>query len=163
MTGPCFVDTNLLVYRHDRADAVKQSRADAWHTLLWERRLGRLSYQVLQELYATLTRGRQVNLDHAEARDVVTELLQWQPIRIDRAVLRRAWLIEERFGTSWWDALIVAAAQTGACPVLLTEDLQAGQLFDGVCVVDPFAAPERTPQQVLESLDSHDGAPPAAR
>ena len=163
MTGPCFVDTNVLVYRHDRADAIKQSRADAWHTLLWERRLGRLSYQVLQELYATLTRGRQVNLGHPEARDVVTELLQWQPIRIDRAVLRRAWLVEERFGISWWDALIVAAAQTGACPVLLTEDLQAGQLFDGVRVVDPFAAPERTPQQVLETLGSHDGAPPAAR
>lgn len=55
---------------------------------------------------------------------------------------------------------------TGPCFVdtnVLTEDLQAGQIFDGVRVVDPFAAPERTPQQVLESLDSHDGAPPAAR
>ena len=104
-----------------------------------------------------------MNLDHPEARDIVTELLQWQPIRIDRAILRRAWLIEERFSISWWDALIVAAAQAGACPVLLTEDLQAGQLFDGVRVVDPFAAPERTPQQVLETLDSPAGAPPAAR
>ena len=163
MTGPCFVDTNLLVYRHDRADAAKQSRADAWHTLLWERRVGRLSYQVLQELYATLTRGRQVGLDRAEARDIVTELLQWQPIRIDRPILRRAWLIENRFDLSWWDALIVAAAQAGSCPVLLTEDLQAGQRFDGLRVVDPFADPERSPQQVLETFGSAPGGTAAER
>ena len=83
MTDPCFVDTNLLVYRHDSSDAGKQARADAWYAMLWERRLGHLSYQVLQELYATLTRGRQVDLNPREARDVVEDLLRWRPIGID--------------------------------------------------------------------------------
>ncbi len=154
MTDPCFVDTNLLVYRHDSSDAGKQARADAWYAMLWERRLGHLSYQVLQELYATLTRGRQVDLNPREARDVVEDLLRWRPVGIDTGLLRRAWVIEERFRLSWWDALIVAAAQVSACPVLLTEDLQAGQLFDGVRVVDPFAAPDRSPLDVLERLGS---------
>ena len=152
MTGPIFVDTNVLVYRHDSSEAAKQSRADDWHTLLWRRRLGRLSFQVLQELYATLTRARGPGLDRAGARDIVTNYLQWQPIQIDAGLLGRAWLLQERYGLSWWDALIVAAAQAAECPILLTEDLQHGQDLDGVRVVDPFASPEQSPQECLETL-----------
>ena len=152
MTGPVFVDTNVLVYRHDSSEAAKQFRADDWHTFLWRRRLGRLSFQVLQELYATLTRGRGPGLDRAAARDIVANYLQWQPIQIDAGILRRAWLVEERYGLSWWDALIVAAAQAAECPILLTEDLQRGQDLDGVRVVDPFASPEQSPQECLETL-----------
>jgi len=151
MTAPVFVDTNVLVYRHDSSETVKQSRADAWHTLLWRLRLGRLSYQVLQELYATLTRGRGLGLDRTKARDITMNYLQWQPIPVDRAILRRAWLVEERYRLSWWDALIVAAAQAFECPILLTEDLQHGQEFEGVRVVDPFADPERRPQEIIEA------------
>ena len=154
MTGPVFVDTNVLVYRHDSSDAVKQARAETWHTLLWRQRLGRLSFQVLQELYTTLIRGRRLSLDPARARDIVLDYTEWQPIQIDLAVLRRAWVIEERFRLSWWDALIVAAAQASESPVLLTEDLQHGQRFDGVRVVDPFASPEQGPREVLESMSS---------
>ena len=149
MTGPVFVDTNVLVYRHDNSDVAKQTRADAWHRFLWRQRLGRLSFQVLQELYATLKRGSGTALDAAAVRNIVMNYLQWQPIRIDAGVLRRAWVIEERFRLSWWDALIVAAAQAAECPILLTEDLQHGQDFNGVCVVDPFAAPKLSPQEVL--------------
>ena len=151
MTGPVFVDTNVLVYRHDSSD-VKQARAETWHTLLWRQRLGRVSFQVLQELYATLIRGRGLTLDAARARDIVLDYLEWQPIQIDLAVLRRAWAIEERFRLSWWDALIVAAAEASESPVLLTEDLQDGQRFDGLRVVDPFASPEQSPREVLESM-----------
>ena len=75
----------------------------------------------------------------------------WEPIPIDLAILRRAWGIEERFRFSWWDALIVAAAQATECSVLLTEELQNGQLLDGLRVVDPFASLERSPQQILEA------------
>ncbi|MCY4431576.1 MAG: PIN domain-containing protein [Rhodospirillales bacterium] len=150
MTGPVFVDTNILVYRHDTSETSKQTQADAWHSFLWRRRLGRLSFQVLQELYATLRQGRGPAFGPAVARDIVTNYLQWQPIRIDASVLRRAWVIEERFRLSWWDALIVAAAQAAECPILLTEDLQHGQDFNGVRVVNPFAVPQLTPLEVLE-------------
>ena len=71
MTAPVFVDTNVLVYRHDSSDPAKQSRhragfrANDWITLLVRRRLARISFQVLQELYATLTRKPETRLRHA--------------------------------------------------------------------------------------------------
>ena len=75
MTGPAFVDTNVLVYRHDTSDVAKQTLADAWHRFLWRRRQGRLSVQVLQELYATLKQGSGPSLDPAAARDIVANYL----------------------------------------------------------------------------------------
>ncbi|MCY4074951.1 MAG: PIN domain-containing protein [Acidobacteria bacterium] len=152
MTGPVFVDTNVFVYRHDASDAAKQARAQQWIALLARSRTGRLSFQVLQELYATLTRVGRLNFDPADARQIVDALATWQPIPIELGILRRAWLVEERFRLAWWDALIVATAQAAECPVLLTEDLQNGQVFDGLRVVDPFAAADSSPQQVLEVL-----------
>ena len=151
MIAPVFVDTNVFVYRHDLSDPAKQALADEWIELLVRTRTGRLSYQVLQELYATLTRSRGQRFGRSEARDIVEALLVWQPIGIDNAVLQRAWLAEERYQISWWDSLIVAAAQASTCQILLTEDLQDGQVFDGVRVVDPFASSERTPKQVLKT------------
>ncbi len=151
ITGPVFVDTNVFVYRHDASDPTKQARAEQWTGLLALGSAGWLSSQVVQELYATLTRGRRLNFDAAEARQIVEALSVWEPIRIDLAILRRAWLIEEHFRLSWWDSLIVAAAQATECSVLLTEDLQDGQLLDGLRVVDPFASLERSPQPVLEA------------
>ena len=153
MTEPVFVDTNVLVYRSDASDPVKQARADTWHAFLWRSRAGRLSFQVLLELYSTLTRKLKPAVDAREAREIVRELTEWKPISVGAAVVERAWFLEERHALSWWDALIVAAAQVCECDVLLTEDLQHGQVFDGVRVVNPFAAPNRTPSEVLAALE----------
>lgn len=146
-----FVDTNVLVYRHDATNPIKQSRADDWYGLLWRQRCGRLSFQVLQELYSTLTRKLKPGLEASKARQIVLLLAEWRPVPIDVAILERAWLLEDRYDLSWWDALIVAAAQVCECHVLLTEDLQHGQTFGEVQVVDPFASLEQTPEAVLEA------------
>lgn len=134
-----FVDTNVLVYARDRTDEEKQRRALAWVASLWEHRAGRLSWQVLQEYYVTLTRKLDPPRERAAAREDVTSLVTWRPIPIDLSTIDAAWGIEDRYGLSWWDALIVAAAQAGECQYLLSEDLQDGQSFDGLEVVDPFA------------------------
>ena len=149
MIGPVFVDTNVFVYRHDDSVPAKQSRAEQWITFLFESRTVRLSYQVLQELYVTLTRPR-LKFDPSEARRIVQLLSAWQPLRMDLGILERAWEGQERRAVSWWDALIIAA-QASECPVLLTEDLQAGQVFDGVTVVDPFALADHKPEDVLKA------------
>ena len=151
MTGPVFVDTNVLVYRSDASDGAKQARANEWYVFLWRSRAGRLSVQVLLELYSTLTRKMKPGFDAREARQIVRELTEWQPIAVGLTVVERAWSLEERYSLSWWDALIVAAAQAGECPVLLTEDLQHGQAFDHVRIVNPFADPGRTPSEILEA------------
>ena len=149
MIGPVFVDTNVFVYLHDDTEPDKKRRADDWIALLIRRRSGRLSFQVLQELYVTLTRKAKSNLD---ARDVVRDLATWQPVAIDLPILERAWLLQERYSLSWWDALIVAAAHSGECSVLLTEDIQHGQRLGSVRVIDPFASPEQAPSEILAAL-----------
>ena len=152
MTGPVFVDTNVIVYRYDTRVPAKQSRADDWLKLVWSSRSGRLSFQVLQEFYATTTRKLRPAMAAVEAQRIVRGLAAWRPVPIDLPVLERAWFLEERFALSWWDALIVSAAQGCECRVLLTEDLQHGQEFDMVRVIDPFASADRTPQQILDAL-----------
>ena len=152
MTGPVFVDTNVIVYRYDTKDPKKQVRADDWHTLVWNTRSGRLSFQVLQESYATLTRKLKPAMAGADAQQIVRSLAAWRPVTIDLAILERAWILQERHSLSWWDALIVATAQTCQCKVLLTEDLQHGREFGTVRVIEPFASPERTPADVLKTL-----------
>ena len=152
MTGPVFVDTNVFVYLHDDSEPQKKTRADEWISLLVRDRSGRVSFQVLQELYSTLTSKRRLKVDVAEARLIVRELAVWQPVAIDLAMLKRAWVLQDRFPLSWWDVLIIAAAQTCECKVLLTEDLQHGQEFGAVRVVNPFASPDRTPEEILAAL-----------
>ncbi|HEU5451456.1 MAG TPA: hypothetical protein VFU76_05695, partial [Terriglobales bacterium] len=60
------------------------------------------------------------------------------PASISASILQRAWDVEDEYRLSFWDALIVAAAKASSCRYLLTEDLQAGQDFAGVVVVNPF-------------------------
>ena len=81
------------------------------------------------------------------ARADVRALMTWQPIAIDTLVVEKAWIIQDRFLFSWWDSLIIAAAQVAECRYLLTEDLQDGQELDGVIVVNPFI---HTPQDIFQ-------------
>jgi len=136
MTAPVFVDTNVLIYALDTADPRKQAAAREWRTELWKRRQGRISFQVLQEFYAKVARQwpKTRNLARAEVRD----LLAWQPVTIDGAILETAWRIQDRYQLSFWDALIVAAAHSLSCRYLLSEDLQAGQNIEGLIIVNPF-------------------------
>ena len=150
MTAPVFVDTNVLVYRHDSSEPAKQSRANDWIAFLARRRLARISFQVLQELYATLTRKQDPGFNTQEAREIVLDLAVWQPIAINFDILERSWLVQQRYSISWWDSLIVAAAQSCECPVLLTEDLKHGQRFGAVQVISPFASTDLAPARVLE-------------
>lgn len=149
MTALVFVDTNIFVYRHDRSDPAKQARAEEWIAHLARSRTGRLSFQVLQELYVTLTGKARIGFDPAEVREIVRELAVWQPVAIDLRILERAWHIQDGHSVSWWDAVIVAAAQSLGCSLLLTEDLQHGHAFGEVRAVDPFRSMGRAPGEVV--------------
>jgi predicted nucleic acid-binding protein len=138
---PVFVDTNVLVYARDASEPDKQPRALAWIDRLWQTRAARLSFQVLQEYYAATTRKLKPGLSPEQARADIRDLLTWRPILVGAEVLEAGWAIEDRFGLSCWDALIVAAARTAGCEYLLTEDLQHDSELNGVRVVDPFRTP----------------------
>jgi len=68
----------------------------------------------------------------------VRSLLAWGPLPVDARTVETAWAIQDRYSLSWWDALIVSAAQVADCRLLLSEDLQDGQEFGGLRVVNPF-------------------------
>jgi len=138
MTEPVFVDANVLVYTRDAADPAKQRRAGEWMSRLWNDRRGRVSVQVLDEFYVTVTRKLRPGLDRESARTFVRTLFAWDPVPMDTKLLDNAWTVEDRFSLSFWDALVVSAAQLAGCTTLLTEDLQDGQDLDGVRVVNPF-------------------------
>jgi predicted nucleic acid-binding protein len=138
---PVFADTNLLVYARDASDPEKHATARAWMEHLWTSASGRLSVQVLQEYYVTVTRKLRPGLAKEEARADVRDLAVWLPIRIDEPTVEAAWDLEDRYGLSFWDSRIVAAAQTAGCGTLLTEDLQHDLDIDGVRVADPFRTP----------------------
>ena len=138
MTVPVFVDTNVLVYVRDPSDPDKQRRAAEWLALLWEDGSGTLSHQVLQEFYVTLTRKLDPPAPVEAVRDDVAALATWNPVETDLDIIESAWAVEDRYGLSWWDALIVAQALAAGCEILLTEDLQHGMELFGMRVVSPF-------------------------
>lgn len=136
-----FVDTNVLVYLRDSTDPDKQRRAAEWMAHLWESGSGRLSLQVLQEYYVTMTQKLEPGLTAEEAREDVVALGTWGPVATDMDLLESGWAEQDRYGLSLWDALIVAAARRLGCAVLLTEDLQDGQDLRGVVARNPFTTP----------------------
>jgi len=138
MTALVFVDTNVVVYSRDARNASKQQGAREWMEFLWDTRRGRVSPQVLNEYYETVTRKLRPGLRPEEARTDVRALFHWL-VPIDAPlVLEAAWHFQAKGSFSFWDALILGAAQTMDCGFVLSEDMGTGQEVEGMRVVDPF-------------------------
>ena len=138
MSVSVFVDTNVLLYARDASESVKQARAAAWLEELWREQRGRTSIQVLSEYYVNATKKLSPGLDPEEAWDDVKNFFAWKPAPIDQALVEAGREIERRYRLHWWDCLIVAAAQSQDCGILLTEDLQDGIVIGSVAVRSPF-------------------------
>lgn len=138
MSAPIFVDTNVLVCARDASEPHRQSIAADWLRRLWSEESGRTSVQALSEYYVTVTRKLKPGLASEDAWDDVRNLLAWRPQEINRDLLAKAREVERRYRLSWWDSMIVAAAQLQHCPLLLSEDLQDGMVLDTVTVLNPF-------------------------
>ncbi len=133
-----FLDTNILVYAHDLDAGNKQNIALGVIRGLWEARSGVLSVQVLQEFYATMTRGLKRPLTPNAVRDIIRDYSSW-PVQINDAdSVLTASRIEEKYRLSFWDSLIVAAALRTKAEKILTEDLQSGQVIEGILIENPF-------------------------
>lgn len=137
-----FVDTNVLLYAQDPRDPVKQQRAASWLDHCWRLQSGRISSQVLHELYANLRRAAP-SLSVGDAREVVRLYRHWSSWDVDAATVDEAWLLQDRYGFHYWDALMLAAAHAQGCRWFLSEDLQHGQSIHRLTVINPFlASPE---------------------
>jgi predicted nucleic acid-binding protein len=133
---PVFVDTNILVYAHDKDAGDKYLIAKAKVESLWNRQiLPSISVQVLQEFHVNLVRKK---VKASDAREAVLNYLEWDVIDNDRALLLEGMRLQETWRLSFWDALIIAAAKRAKVKELWTEDLNPGQNFEGVVVINPL-------------------------
>jgi predicted nucleic acid-binding protein len=135
-----FVDTNILIYSEDSRDPAKRDVALQWLGVLWERGHGRLSTQVLNEFYINVTRKLKPPMPQAMAREEVRRYAVWQPWPIDQLTIESAFAIEGRYGLSYWDALVIAAAQHLGCRYVLSEDMAHEQTYGALQVINPFLA-----------------------
>ncbi len=137
MTGPCFVDTNVLVYALDIDALHKQPVAFGLIADLIAANCLVLSPQVLIETVAALSK-RRLPFSTGEIRDYLERYRDCQLVTPDFAMIRRALDARARYQLSWWDSLIVAAAERGSCKVIYSEDLNHGQSYFGIAVHNPF-------------------------
>jgi predicted nucleic acid-binding protein len=133
-----FIDTNVLIYAHDRSAGAKHKRAVELLTRLIEEGNGALSVQVLSEFYSAATRKLAMKSQLAE--DVIRDLGGWIVHRPGHADLLKASSLHRRYKIAWWDALIVNSAIEMGCSVLWTEDLGDGHHYGSVTVRNPFPA-----------------------
>jgi predicted nucleic acid-binding protein len=105
---------------------------------LWEKRSGALSTQVLQEFYINITKKIAAPLAPATARNIISTYFSWRVEEIHPDSILQASEISEKHNLSFWDALIVVAARAANAAAILTEDLNAGQVIEGIVVNNPF-------------------------
>ena len=136
MTAKFFVDTNVLLYAGSNAAEDRAKRQVARELL--SRPDIALSAQVLQEFYAVAVAKQRLQLTHEEALAVLQSLASFPVCPITRELVMDAVQLRQRFQISYWDAAIVAATKQMGCTVVYSEDLNSGQDYDGVTVVNPF-------------------------
>lgn len=137
---PQFVDTNILVYAYDETANRRHQEARQLIDGLWLSGSGCLSVQVLQEFYVTITRKLSIPVDVSIAGQIVRDLSQWKVHAPGSSDVSEAIELHQRSDISLWDALIVHSAARLGCRVLFTEDLNSGQVIDGVRVHNPFTS-----------------------
>ena len=133
-----FVDTNVLLYAValDNSEAEKRERA---RLLLTETELA-ISVQVLQEFYFQATRiSRKTPLTHDEALCFIRTLLVAYKIEpVTTEIFEAAVSISQRYGLSYWDGAILAAARVAGCDAVYSEDMSPEQDYGGIRVINPF-------------------------
>jgi predicted nucleic acid-binding protein len=138
MTGVVFVDTNILIYAHDRDAVDKRRHAAMALDQLWNERSGRVSVQVLQEFYVTVTKKLHTPLARIAAREVIRTYTPWVHAPTTPETVIRATEISELAQISFWDGLIVASAEQVGATSILSEDLNSDQVIAGIRIVNPL-------------------------
>lgn len=131
-----FLDSNILIYAHDVDAGDRHEQAKALIQDIWmSRKLPAISVQVLQETHVNLLR-KGVAVEESARR--VSRYLSWRVVENTKDLFCRSLELQQSHQLSYWDAMIVAAAQRSQAIELWTEGLNPGQSFDGVSVVNPL-------------------------
>jgi len=138
MKDRIFVDTNILIYAHDLDAGHRHDIAASLIEELWENENGVISTQILQEFYVNVTRKIQKPIPQARARGIIENYMTWHVEVNEPDTVIKASEIEERHLLSFWDALVIASACRAKVDKILTEDLNHGQIIEGILIENPF-------------------------
>ena len=138
MTVRAAIDTNVLIYAisSDPLEARKRQIAEA---LLAQPDWG-ISTQVLQEFYVNAIKGKVPTMTPAQAAHAVNTLMERPVVGMDAALMKAALRIHQRYQISYWDAAVIASVVELGATTLYSEDLNHGQIYEGVRVENPFAS-----------------------
>ena len=139
MKDKVFIDTNIIVYAHDRSSGDKHAIAREIMDYLWEKRRGVISVQVLQEFFVCVTKKILNPLLIKNARIILEYLSTWDVVANDKYIILKSIDIQERYRFSFWDSLIIQAAIQGQARILLSEDLPDGQFVEDLKILNPFS------------------------
>lgn len=134
-----FIDTNIFIYLFDETDERKRNISEQLIQRALETRSACISYQVVQEALNVVTRKLPFPMSTENAQRFLEQILAplWR-VMPSLALYRRGLDLQARYGLSFYDALIVAAALESGCTRLLTEDLQHGQQIEELLIQNPF-------------------------
>ncbi len=138
MSAKYFVDTNILIYTRDKSEPEKQPKAEQWLARLWADGSGRISAQIMNEYYVTVTQKLKPGLSKEQARSDLHALAVWQPLEISATLIESSWDIQDKYGYSWWDTLVISSALFLDCRYLLSEDMQHEQKIGDLTIINPF-------------------------
>ncbi len=138
MKDKIFLDTNIIVYAHDRSSGEKYAVAKEILDYLWESRRGVISVQVLQEFFVCVTKKIAKPILTKNARMILDYLSNWQVVVNDRYITLKAIDVLEKYRFSFWDSLIIQAAIHSQAKTLFSEDLPDGQVIMGTKILNPF-------------------------
>ena len=141
MSVDSFLDTNVLVYAATCDEANKAKRNCALELIDTEN--FSLSAQVLQEFYVTVTRKLEVRLTSEQAQQWLEQFEVFPCVSVDSSLVKRGIQISVRYQTSYWDGAIIAAAENIGATRLYSEDLNHGQKYENITVMNPFATLQR--------------------
>ena len=138
-----FVDTNILIYAYDRSAGDRHARARELVVELWRSRRGCLSVQVLQEFYVVGTR-KLIAIAPGDLRMMLADLALWHVHAPSAADVLAAADLHARYQLSFWDAMILQSAARLGCPIVWSEDLNTGQVYQDARVINPFTVQSPT-------------------
>lgn len=131
-----FIDTNIIVYAADKQDKKRNKLARKLLKEVEQSSSGVISTQVLQESFLAFT--KKLAIEALQAKQIVERLTSFETVVIQIPAISKAIDISILNRISFWDALIIAAAESAKCEIVYTEDLNDGQMISGVRVVNPF-------------------------
>jgi predicted nucleic acid-binding protein len=138
MKAPCFLDTNILIYAAAGKEDEPEKHARSVEIIRVNDVV--LSTQVVGEFLHVARKKFVKVMGVAQINSWADSLLRFPSVDIDQAIIRSALFVAERYQTAFWDAALVAAAERLSAKTLYTEDLNHGQKYGSVTVINPFRA-----------------------